>query len=170
MRLFFAVWPDDQQRQRIHQLTRKVVKHSGGKPIIEDNLHLTLAFLGDVEVADSARTAAAGVVQTEFEFSLDRYGYFAPARSLWLGPAALPQALMDLQAQLWDRLTAAGFRRDSKPFRPHVTLARKAPAPRAIRSPQPLAWQVREFALIQSETAPEGARYHRLHQFQLLGS
>jgi len=169
LRLFFALWPDDLQRQRLHRLTRKVVRRCGGRPIAEANLHLTLAFLGEVDAVELARTAATGVVQTEFEFALDHYGYFAPARSLWLGPRRLPQALMDLQAQLWDRLAAAGFPRDSKPFRPHVTLARKAPAPRAIGPPQPLVWPVKEFALIQSETLPAGAQYQRLHQFQLLG-
>ena len=146
-----------------------MAEHSGGRPVAEANLHLTLAFLGEVEAAEPVRTAAAMVVQTEFEFSLDRYGYFAPARSVWIGPQRLPAALMELQAQLWDQLAAAGFPRESKPFRPHVTLARKSPAPRAIAPPQPLVWRVKEFALIQSETAPTGARYQRLHQFQLLG-
>jgi len=50
-RLFFALWPDDDTRQLIRNNLKKVIQHGGGKRVPEENLHLTLSYLGSVDEA-----------------------------------------------------------------------------------------------------------------------
>ena len=48
-RLFFALWPDDELRQTLKHHCKPLLRHSGGRPVALDNLHITLAFLGSVD-------------------------------------------------------------------------------------------------------------------------
>ena len=118
MRLFFALVPGGALREQIFQAAAPIVARSGGKPVRQQNLHLTLTFLGDVDATDVVREAASRLQCAPFDFALDRFGYFSPARSLWLGPAELPSALMGLQSQLWSLLEEAGYRRERKTVPP----------------------------------------------------
>ena len=181
MRLFLALWPDETVRRRIHRAGRLAVAAGRGRPVPAGNLHLTLAFLGEVAdtrreaVAQAAAAAAASV--GPFELSLTdigifQRGTFGRAGVLWLGgPATEP--LTALVRDLKDRLIEAGFGLDRKPFRPHLTLARKLPPlaqpARGTTGPldRAIAWSVSEIALIASVTDPAGARYQMLQTWPL---
>ena len=79
------------------------------------------------------------------------------------GAAALAEALKDATA-------AAGFSPDLKPFRAHVTVARKvAHAPRelALRA---LIWHFDSFGLIDSRTEPSGPVYSVIDSYSLVKS
>jgi len=153
-RLFFALWPDAATRRRLAGVA------TTGRPVAARNYHLTLAFLGPVPASrfEAVVAAARPVAAPPLSFELDRYGGSRRARVLWLEPARVPRPLVHLQEALWLRLEPLGWTRESRPFRPHVTVARKAPA--GIPDLQaPLRWQSRGFVLVESETAPSGARY-----------
>lgn len=161
VRLFFALWPDDATRRRLHKLCRPALKRCGGRPVPARNYHVTLAFLGNVaaDLVPAIRDAAARVEPVRLELKLDRFGHFPRARVAWFGPAETPPELAALARQLWEVLTPLGLEADRRPFRAHVTIARKivrAPEPDCA---QPLSWPVQGFALIRSVTAPEGSRY-----------
>jgi 2'-5' RNA ligase len=47
-RLFFALWPDAPARAALVRLAHEIAHHGHGKAPREDNLHITLAFLGPV--------------------------------------------------------------------------------------------------------------------------
>ena len=49
MRLFFALWPPPATARALEDWTRKVMEQTGGKPMHAENIHLTLAFLGEAE-------------------------------------------------------------------------------------------------------------------------
>lgn len=160
-RLFFALWPDAPTRRALRKTCRDAVAFCGGRPVPPPHYHLTLAFLGNVPVAQvpAIRAAAAGVTPPVLTLQLDRFGYFPRARVLWIGPTDVPTALTQLAAELWAALQAVGLQPEPRPFRPHVTIARKVNrAPREL-SLQVVSWQLRGFALIRSVTAPTGARY-----------
>jgi len=168
-RLFFALWPDASTRDAIYKAGRRVIRVSGGKPVRADNYHATLAFLGSVDAgaAVAARDAAAGVHGPPFELRLDRFGFWAKPRVVWLGAGQVPEAARRLAAGLTAALIARGLTPDPKPFVPHVTLVRKVSKPGDFGSVEPVAWPVTSFALVRSVTHPEGSQYSVLASWPL---
>lgn len=100
---------------------------SGIRPVDVHGLHLTLHFLGDV-APESVDAALSGFAMPSFEIVLRGAGQFSPPTGdtvLWVGiePGT---ALMQLHRDLGERLRAAGLKTESRPFVPHLTLARCA--------------------------------------------
>ena len=79
----------------------------------------------------------------------------------------MPPALLDAACALRDALAEAGFALETRPFRPHVTLARRCvqPLPRARCAP--IRWRVDRLCLIGSELRPEGPVYRELAAWPL---
>ena len=50
-RLFFALWPDNEVRRTLDQAGRQLHAACGGRRMRAPNVHLTLVFLGNVEIA-----------------------------------------------------------------------------------------------------------------------
>ena len=64
-----------------------------------------------------------------------------------------------LAARLWEGLVPLGIPPDFRPFKPHVTLARKVVKPAAELSLKPVRWPVSALTLVESVTDPDGSRY-----------
>lgn len=156
-RVFFALWPDDATRAAISRATRDTVRASGGRPIAKDRLHVTVAFLGELTEAGLGVARAVPPVQVgPFELVLDTVGVWPESKILWVAPSAPPDALGELETQLWDELVERGFRAEDRVYRPHVTLARRArPIDAAV---EPVRWPVHELALVES--FPDGRNVH----------
>jgi len=156
-RVFFALWPDAATRSAISRATRDAVQASGGRPIAKDRLHLTVAFLGELTAAglDLARQVPP-IAVGGFELVLDALGIWPESKILWLAPQAPPDALGELEANLWDALAERGFRSEERTYRPHVTLARRArPVDAGVA---PVRWVVQDLALVES--FPDGRNVH----------
>lgn len=169
LRLFFALWPNPELGQRIRDLTRDWVQSSGGRPVKRENLHLTLAFLGNVDAGKlpELRAAAAELHNPGFEFTLDALNFWRRPGALVLQPRNVPEALPGLAADIWRAMEAFSSGSAPQNFRPHVTLARKAgPVPQALDIS--LRWRASEFCLVSSVTDPGGARYEPLARYHLL--
>ena len=152
-RLFYAVWPDAEGARALALLALRLAETTGGRPVREEQIHLTLAFLGDV--AGSRRAAAseaANVRGRPFVLSIDRTGGFRRAGVAWAGPSETPKALLDLQARLESGLRERGFALDDRRFTPHVTLARRTLRSAPPMAVEPIAWRVGELTLVRSET------------------
>jgi 2'-5' RNA ligase len=165
-RVFFALWPDDSTRSAISRATREAVRSSGGRPIAKDRLHLTVAFLGELtgQGLDVAR-AVPPISVGGFELTLDALGIWPESKILWLAPTNPPEALGDLEAQLWDRLVARGFHGEERTYRPHVTLARRA---RPVDAPvTPITWGVQDLALVESFPYGRNVHYEVLQRWRL---
>lgn len=169
-RLFFALWPDDGVRARLAALVSELLAAGVGRPQRPDQLHLTLEFLGDVpesrlqDVVDAGVAAAADA--TAFELEFDLIEHWKRPQVLCLAASSTPGPLAALVQALRSGLLSRGFTLQARPFKPHVTLARRvlrAP-PSAAGQPlePPLRWPASAFALVQSATDPEGARYVEL--------
>jgi 2'-5' RNA ligase len=160
LRLFYALWPDAATRDALLALQRGL----SGRPTQRDNLHLTLAFLGQQPAAalPLLRQVLASLPTAPLSLSLDRSGYFARHRIAWIGPATAPAALIEVQQGLLQALAQQPIRFALPPhFEPHVTLARNAnAAPEPIT--QPVAWRSSQIVLAQSATLAQGARYEVL--------
>lgn len=136
-----------------------------------ENLHLTLAFLGDCEegLLTCLEEVGAALTGQPFELIFDRLGHFQRARVLWLGLSQTPRELLELQEQLVGLLASrCGVPWDGRPFTPHLTLRRNArhPCPWPEGMP-PVAWYVRKVALIESFKAPSGVRYQPIRVWLL---
>jgi len=138
------------------------------------NLHLTLKFLGEIpqgSVSDISTAASRAVVGlAPFSIRLEQTGTFPKQdqpRVLWIGINDFSGKLSELQARLEDESASAGFVRDSRPFHPHLTVARLrharhartlAAAHRELEF-EPADIAVAELLVIRSELSSEGSKY-----------
>jgi 2'-5' RNA ligase len=165
MRCFLAAWPDAAARERCRALTESLRPQVGhGRVMRAENLHLTLAFIGDLPDALGARVASecATLPAADCDWALTEIGFFARPRVLWAGGAVSPQleAIAAGARALLDRMKVPY---DRKPFVPHVTLLRDVRSfdgPRSIEPP--IAWPIRSVALYRSGRDDSGARYFRV--------
>lgn len=159
-RLFFALWPDEQTRTTIARLLRRVNQHHGGKQVHSDNLHLTLVFLGNVQLTQRqcVEKAADTISIMPFRLCLDHVGLFRGPRVVWLGIKETPDALKQLATNLQGAARHCGIQLDEKPFTPHVSLLRKVTQLNALHI-EPVSWDVNEFCLVHSVSGPEGVEY-----------
>lgn len=171
-RVFFALWPEDGVARQFEEAGRKAQRALGGRRMRRETLHLTVAFVGDVapdrlpalyDIADAIRLPA-------FDLLFNRGRCLARRRIYWAATATMPAALRDLAAGLDERLKSAGFRTEDRPFAAHVTLLRHACCENGNNLPAEglhIEWRVRDFALVESELRPEGARYRILRRCSL---
>ncbi|HEX8145853.1 MAG TPA: RNA 2',3'-cyclic phosphodiesterase [Pyrinomonadaceae bacterium] len=139
-----------------------------------EGLHITLKFIGGVEAARVEALSRAACAAAEgfstFGLSVEESGTFPPrgaARVLWLGVKDASGRLAQLQRRLEHECEDAGFPREPRAFKPHLTVAR-------LRAPQgshalseahrrtpfgPHHFEVSELLVIRSELGPGGSRY-----------
>ena len=168
-RLFFALWPKDEVRAGTASATREVVAASGGRPVPTANLHITLAFLGEVAPAQLAAASAIGA-QVEgrcFELTLDQIETFPGARVLCLTASRVPEAAASLAERLRFKLLESNLKLSDQKFRPHVTLARDVPKLQRPAPFPPLQWPVSEFVLVESQRGRGGSAYEVLERWAL---
>jgi 2'-5' RNA ligase len=171
IRLFFALWPDNEVRRALDQAGKKQQVACGGRRMRAPNLHLTLVFLGNVAAGrlDELRAVAAGISNPAFSMTLDRLGWWRHNRVAWVAPQETPEALQGLVAQLQDGLRNSGFTFDDRPvFVPHVTLLRNARCEGLEMPPMmPLVWAADAFVLVKSVTTDAGATYEVIGRWGL---
>jgi len=166
VRLFFALWPPRETAGALGRWAAEVSQQSGGRVTGVENIHLTLAFLGEAEPA-KALAAARAVSGRRHDLPIDAARYVKKNEMVWVGPQTMPPALGALAADLHAALRAAGFRLDERPFAAHVTLVRKARLPKSIPQLPRVAWPVDEFVLVRSRTSPKGSTYESIERFPL---
>jgi len=167
-RLFFALWPDDRVRAGLDALVGGLPEHRG-RLVHPQDRHITLVFLGDVSVdrracvEEAARRVSAGPC----ELRIDQVGYWPRPRILWCGASQVPEPLLQLVSALQRELEACGFRPETRPYAPHVTLARKArKVPNYLLS-ESISWPVRELVLVASSIDGPPPRYQVLRRWPL---
>ena len=145
--------------------TRTAVRRSGGRGTPPGNLHITLAFLGPLTEADLAAVVRVPPIPSrDFTIRLDKLGYWSRSRVLWLGSSQASVELVHLERSLWDALVAVGFRRERRPYSPHVTLARKA---RSVEvDVNPVDWPVSGLALVESRPGARHSVYEVLRSWE----
>lgn len=146
----------------------------------DDNLHLTLKFLGNVTVADipkvSDAVACAAKSVSAFELIFSDCGTFPPHGRpgvLWIGAQA--PGLQTLHAAVEEELGEAGFARESRPFRPHLTIARLR-HPEGVRRLAELhknlgfartEFVVSEVVVFRSELLTQGSKHTAISRHEL---
>ena len=159
-RLFFALWPDRQNRAALAGAFAAVA-HAAGEAVPAENLHVTLEFLGAVPATRIGELADVGASVTlpATELRFDTLEWWRHAAALVARATAPPSALLEVQAQLRRELGARGFRVDARAFRPHVTLARRVRTEPALGPVAELRIAAHELALLESTPVAHGVRY-----------
>lgn len=167
-RLFFALWPGPDVRSGLAAASRAVRERASGRAVPDENLHITLAFLGSVEtdVHTCVREAASVLEAQTFDLVIDRAGWWRRTGILWLGPSRSPAALNRLVKGLWAHLEPCGFWPDFRDFHPHLTIARRC-RKAVLPDFEPVAWRISDLTLLESHTGQRGAQYTVLESWPL---
>ena len=155
-RLFLTLWPDDAVRAALAAQRDRWQWPRGATPVASARLHLTLHFIGDVareRIAPLCAALAAPFRPFELTLGVPRLW---PHGIAVLEPLTLAPALVTLQRDLGAALTAAGLAPEARPFRPHVTLARRAAGAMCPADGPLLQWRVGHYALMESTPGPTG--------------
>ena len=149
------------------------------------SIHLTVKFLGDVnhDQLEPLRLAVESVAQkfTPFGLQVNGVGTFPHLRMprvLWAGISGQVEQLQNVVSLVEDALAPLGFQPESKPFQPHLTLARIKQHSREVGVvlaksevfEEPLFFgdlPVDRLCLFKSELKPTGAVYQRLWEVPL---
>ena len=166
MRLFFACWPPAGTAQALARWASEVRNESGGKLTAVENIHLTLAFLGEAQ-PEPAIAAARKVKGSAHELPIDAARYVKRNEMVWVGPSAVPAELASLATQLREALRQRHFVLEERPFAAHITLIRKARRPASIPPLPDVHWPVEEFLLVSSKTSSNGSTYTPIERFPL---
>ena len=168
LRLFVALELPDAARSALVAFRDAAADPDVWRPVADEALHLTLAFLGRRPAGDVAIVSSVIHEAAEVAPRLKLAGaLLLPPRRARVLCAALEDpdgTLNDLQARVSDELTAAGvYTPEKRPFRAHATVARLRPRARAPRSvpatPEPLEFGGGPLTLFESRLHPHGARY-----------
>lgn len=185
IRTFVAIEPDDDTKAHIAAAieTLRQRRIDNLRLVRPEGVHLTLKFLGDIEVSQVPKVADAmkhaTSRRTPFSLTLGAPGVFPNtnrARVLWIGLDGDLKALKALQAGVEEALTAVGFAAERHPFNPHLTIGRMhhrasrfdrqcaTDALVAIRLPANQTITVNSISLMKSVLHPSGAVYQRISQ------
>lgn len=162
MRLFYAINFDDTFRAALSARTDALrTAAERGRFTRPENLHLTLAFLGETPRRSDAANVLHRLRAGRLTLKLDRLGCFArPGGDIWWAGLADCPALLALHRQLNDALQGAGFAMDDRPFRPHITLGREVVLRGAPPAVLPSAsMEVARLSLMRSDRAGGQLRY-----------
>lgn len=132
MRLFYALQLDQETKRHISDLQTLMQQDcTRGSFTKEENLHLTLCFLGDIDAQylTLLEKILLSLVSAPLELTFNQLGLFKNRQGdiLWIG-VEHNLLLEQLQATLAMKLSGEGLYLDPLPFTAHVTLARNIKA------------------------------------------
>ena len=164
VRLFIALWPTDPVRHALARWQAAWQWPERAAVVRPERLHVTLHFLGAVPsstVLDLGHVLQIPTPAFEVQFGTPEMWQNGIAV---VRPESAPTALRALHARIGLALASVGLKPESRPYRPHVTLARKAAGATPPPQPVEVAWPAKDgFVLVQ--TLGGGRGYEILERF-----
>ncbi|MHC4069527.1 MAG: RNA 2',3'-cyclic phosphodiesterase [Planctomycetota bacterium] len=190
MRCFIAIDIDENTRKAFADLEQRMqaqargenINRSDVKWVRPEQVHITLKFLG--EIKDSQISEICNIVQEVaaekkgFELELESVGYFGgrSARVLWVGSGKGKEELSLLAGVLDERLSLAGWPKETREFSGHLTLCRIRNTSAGFKLAQMSkeyegfklgSVSVDSISVYQSELTPSGPNYTVLVKYEL---
>lgn len=174
-RLFVAVRPPRSIRERLLALMGGV---SGARWQSDDQLHITLRFIGEVDRHSGQDVAAAlgSIHHPGFEIAVNGIGTFerrGQPEILWAGLSP-QEPLRALHNKVDQACARAGLAPERRAYHPHITLARLKSSSGPVAgilethgSATSPAFAVNHFALFESTLTPEGSLYTLVERYAL---
>ncbi len=180
MRVFVAIFPPLEVREALLHAAKAAPVAGNIRWVRQENVHLTLKFLGDVppepEALKSIHDALKEVVWGREPLrpllvrssGLGAFPSCEKARVLWAGVGEGSSGLSTMAAKVEQALERLGFGRDRRPYKPHATLGRVRGRP--ARLPAGVRLRVTEFTargldLVESIPGPDGVAYETLESY-----
>jgi 2'-5' RNA ligase len=164
--LFFALWPDNRQRDRLRDVINSVAKTVEGKAVDRRDWHITLPYIGDFEenkISD-LQEMVRNIEVDPFRLHFDRLEYWVRPKVACLVTPTVPTELRSLVASLNAVLSQVGVTPKDHTYRPHITVARNARSFTTERLSQRTTTEWSGFELMESVKDPRGVSYHPLKQ------
>ena len=177
MRLFIGVFLPEEIKKEIEALQKNLQKLElfSGKFAEQENLHLTLKFLGEVEEEKlgKIKESLEKIKVNGFKAKIDKAGMFTPSRPriIWLHMGGAEE----LQKQIDIAMEEEGFQKEER-FMSHLTIARiKHITPiatkRLVEELKKISmgkdFEVKKFGLVKSELTEKGPKYEVIGDFKL---
>jgi RNA 2',3'-cyclic 3'-phosphodiesterase len=130
IRLFIAIDIPSSLRLLLHAMGQGI---PGARPVSEEQIHLTVRFIGDVEggMAKDIKEALTEIRSSPFSLSIQGVGHFPPRgapRVLWAGLSRSNELIL-LRNRIERQLVACGLPPEQRKFAPHITIARLKDSP-----------------------------------------
>jgi len=136
------------------------IEAKGFRPVQPQNVHVTLVFLGNVEAASELliNHSVTGISAKPFVLTFDRLSYWSRPKVLCLTCSQMADEVEVLVAALNREVASCGLQTDTRPYKPHITLARHALYLPDINF-EPIVWRAESFCLVESCSEPDGVCY-----------
>ena len=165
-RVFFALWPDNRQRDRLRDVINSVARTVEGRAVDRRNWHVTLAYIGDYpedQVPDLLDRAKQ--IQVEpFQLGFDRLEFWPRPKIACLIAPTVPAEMESLVTTLNSLIQDIGVVHEDRTYRPHITVSRNARTFPTERLAQRATIEWSSFELVESVPAPGGVQYRVLKQ------
>ncbi len=165
-RLFFALWPDNRQRETLRDAMSPLARQVEGKAVYRGNWHVTLVFVGDFpeERIPALQRAVADIPVEPFRLRFGTMSFWQRPKIAALETRSVPQELTDLVERLHAATADFGVEPEKHTYRPHITAVRIAKPFEPLQLARPLELSFSSFELIESESFRGEVTYRPLKQ------
>lgn len=176
IRVFFAIWPDNKAQIQLAGLAERLQSASfcEGRKTKAKNIHLTLAFIGEVDISRLEALCQVGDKIKDsgmhaFDLAIQKICIWKRKNIVYAEIKEIPQPLMNLVAALQSTLSSIGFPLEQRPYKPHITLMRNASCKTLPELAEPIVWRAREWILVKSDQTSDGSVYTPISRWSLEG-
>lgn len=164
MRLFIAILPSDEMKEALIDIQNKMYDHDiRGYYTQEENLHLTIAFIGEYGDPEKVMDILSEIEFEPFEIELDELGCFD---DLWWVGIKQSNPLEVLVNRIRRALAQANIPYDKKSFMPHITLIRKAAGQLQWIQSESASMEVNTISLMRSDRGKNGMIYTEIDYWE----
>ncbi len=165
MRLFVAVCCSSAVRNSLAKVIAALRHQGSGTFTRPENLHLTLAFIGETDRVDEAKAAVhRAAVGGSFSLTVEGIGCFG---DLWWAGVREDTRLEQLALGVQQSLREADFPIEERSWWPHITLVRRWRGPRPQVDIPPVSMQVEAVSLMKSEQVEGKTVYMEIARISL---
>ena len=164
--LFFALWPDNRQRDQLRDVINSVARDVEGKAVDRRLWHITVAYIGQVDekLVPELQDRAARIEVEPIRLGFDRLEFWPRPKLAVLTAPTVPTELQNLVSSLTEELKDLDIVPFERTYRPHITVSRGARPFTTERLAHRARTEWSGFELMESVSGPGGASYRPLKQ------
>jgi len=165
-RLFFALWPDDRQREVLRDALSPLARQVEGRAVYRGNWHVTLVFVGEFqeERIPALQRAVSAIRVEPFRLRFNMLSFWRRPKIAALETRTVPPELTRLVEQLHAAVSQFDVAPEEHAYRPHITAVRAAKPFEPLQLARPLELSFSSFELVESDSTRGEVTYRPLKQ------